>query len=181
MELLENSLVQQIIGDTVPENEGFVVDNDVKAEWALKKIAEERMESQRYINVCREMISDYEDKIRKAMKTLDRKTSYLVLQLNEYFRKVEHRRTKTQETYRLPGGILKLRMQNPEFELDEEKLISFLKNNDMDNYIEIKEIVKWGELKKAVYISGGRIVTEDGQVIEGVTVKERDPVFEIDV
>ncbi|MCX8147446.1 MAG: hypothetical protein N3D84_03195, partial [Candidatus Woesearchaeota archaeon] len=42
-----------------------LIDSDEKAEWALKKIAEEKAEAQKYINVCRAMIIEYEEKIRK--------------------------------------------------------------------------------------------------------------------
>ena len=50
------------------ENDEFIIDNDEKAEWALRKIAEEREEAQHYINVCKSMIAEYEEKYKKKKK-----------------------------------------------------------------------------------------------------------------
>ena len=162
------------------ENDEFIIDNDEKAEWALKKIAEERKEAQRYIDVCRSMILEYEEKIRKEEERLNKKTSYLESKLQEYFLSVKHKSTKTQKVYKLPSGTLKLRYRQPEFKRDEEKLLSWLKENKMLDFIKVKETPNWAELKKNVKISGNRAVAEDGQIVEGVEVIERPPVFEID-
>lgn len=50
----------------------------------------------------------------------------------------------------------------------------------MLDFIKVIETPNWAELKKNVKISGNRAVAEDGQIVEGVEVIERPPVFEID-
>ena len=169
----------QII-DEIVESEEFSIDNDHKAEWALRKIAEETIESQRYANVCDTVIAEYEFKKQKNKEQLDNKTSYLKQKLLEYFNSVEHKKTKTQETYKLPSGTLKLKYQSPECVRDDETLLKWLKESDKNEYVKVKESVDWAELKKIAQINGDKALTGDGEIIEGVTVVERSPKFDIE-
>ena len=50
------------------ENDTFVIDNDHKAEWALRKIAEEEAEAQRIADACQAMIEDYREKQKAAVE-----------------------------------------------------------------------------------------------------------------
>ena len=51
------------------------------------------------------------------------------------------------------------------------------KANELD-YVEVKESPKWEELKKVTKVVSGQVVTEDGEIVEGVEVVERPPVME---
>lgn len=175
------NIIDEAIDDRSSPEEGFVIDNDSKAEWAIKKIAEERAETQRYVDTCQSMVTEYQEKIRKAQESGKNKTAFLESQLNTYFQGVKRKITKTQETYKLPAGTLRLKYQSPEFVRDETQLINWLKNNSMNNLIKVEEKPNWAELKKSVKVSGETVVTEDGQIVEGVKAVERPPVFEVDV
>lgn len=159
----------------------FIIDNDNKAEWALKKISEEKAEMQRYVNICQTMINEYQTKIQQVQEQFKNKTSYLKNQLALYFETIEPKKTKTQESYKLPSGILKKKYPGPEFVRDEEKLIEWLKNSNMNDLIKTKELADWATLKKSIKVSGDKAITEDGEVIEGIEVQERSPVFEIEI
>lgn len=169
----------QVVDETV-EHEGFCVNNDEKAEWALKKIIEETAETQRYINVCQTMINEYQLKIQMAEAQLESKTAFFRSQLNQYFEIVPHSKTKTQETYKLPSGTLKKKFPQPEFVRDDEKLVKWLKEHGCTELVKTKELPDWAELKKKVNVSGQSVVTEDGEIVDGITVQERPPVFEIE-
>jgi hypothetical protein len=164
-----------------PGCEPFRIDNDQKAEWALAKIREEQAEAMRIMNVCKSMILHYEEQMKKAEEGLEKKTAYLKGQLEQYFDSVEKRRTKTQEVYKLPSGTLKRKYPKPEFKRDEDKLLQWLKDRQMSEYIKIKESPDWANLKKMVQIAGDKVVDEDGEIIEGVTIVDRPPVFEVEV
>lgn len=66
----------------------------------------------------------------------------------------------------------------PEFKRDEIKLLGWIQNNKLDEYVETKITPKWGELKKITTIVNGQVVTEDGEIVEGVEVIEKSPVIE---
>ncbi|AEE95312.1 host-nuclease inhibitor Gam family protein [Mahella australiensis] len=174
-----DNIALEIIDEHVEE--GFVIDDDAKAEWALRKIAEERAETQRYINVCQTMINEYQAKIQKAQGELNNSTSYLKSLLAQYFETVPKQKTKTQETYKLPSGALKKKYLAPEFVRDDEKLLAWLKERNMASYIKVKESPDWAGLKKNVHVSGECVADENGEIIDGVKAVERPPVFEVEV
>lgn len=195
MEEINKYIIDSTI-EELEENNDFVIDTDEKAEWAIKKIAEERAETQRYISVCEDAIKTYRDKIEKAKSDLDNKTSYLTHQLRLYMDTVKAKESKTQKTYKLPSGTLKVKYQKPEYKRDEEKLTEFLKKNYTD-YVETIYKPKWAEFKKIVSLNRDPIVDEEsgelidytpyylvdpnGKAVEGVVVIEREPVFEVQI
>jgi len=164
-----------------PNCEPFKIDNDQKAEWALAKIREEQAEAMRIINVCKSMIMHYEEQMKKAEEDLEKKTAYLKSQLEQYFDSVEKRRTKTQEVYKLPSGILRRKYPSPQFNRDDEKLVKWLKDRQMNEYIKVKETADWASLKKTIQVVGNKAVDEDGEIVEGIAVVDRPPVFEVEV
>ena len=164
------------------EQEQFSIDNDVKAEWAIKKIAEERAELQRYINVCETMINEYKAKIEERKQKSENNTSWLESELFRYFNTIEKKKeTKTQVTYELPSGKLLLKKSTTEFVRDDEKLLEYLKNNKQEQYIKVKESIDWTNFKKILSITDDTVIDEDGQVVEGITLQEKQAKFEIEI
>ena len=166
--------------DEITEQEGFTIDNDNKAEWALRKISEERAETQRFVNICNTMISEYQFKAQQAQDKLEQKTSFLIAQLEAYFKTVPKHETKTQATYKLPSGTLKLKKQQPEFSKDEEKLLTWIKAN---GYIQtkVKEMVDWAEFKKLLKFEGENAIDRNGEIVDGIKVVERPDKFEVEI
>ena len=187
---MSDNVALKIIDDAIadlefeqPNCEPFKIDNDQKAEWALAKIREEQAEAQRIMNVCRSMIMHYEQQLKKAEEDLEKKTAYLKSQLEQYFDSVEKRRTKTQEVYKLPSGTLKRKYPGPQFVRDDEALLKWIKANKINAhlYIRVKETPDWANFKKTVKVAGNKVVDENGEVVEGIAVVERPPVFEVEV
>lgn len=156
------------------ESEGFVIDTDSKAEWALKKIAEARSDRDRWV-------AWYQQKIKEITEQTDYDTMNLERMLAEYFAYVPHKKTKTQESYSLPCGKLILKTQNPEFKRDDSTVIEWLKANQYNNFIKVEEKLSWADLKAATAVFEGHIVTEDGEIVPGVEVIERDAKFVVEV
>lgn len=171
----------KLIDEMQEQTESFVIDNDDKAEWALSKIAAEKADCGRLISVCEYKIRQYQSKISLYNAAYENSKTFLQGKLEQYFATVPHGKSKTQETYKLPSGTLKLKIQAPDFVRDEEKLVAWLKQSGKAELIETKETPKWGELKKTVTVLGDKVVTADGGVVDGVTAKERQPVFEVDI
>jgi hypothetical protein len=165
----------------IKDGNEFSINTDLLAEWALGKIAEEKEETQRLSSVCESKIAEYEEKIQQYKKQFETKTSYFRGQLQQYFESVPHKATKTQESYKLPSGTLKLKFQNPEFKQDETIFLKWLKDNDKLDFIETKEKSKWGELKKVCTVSDGKVLTADGEIVEGVEVIEKPSIFEVEI
>ena len=156
------------------EPEGFVIDTDAKAGWALDKIREARADRDRWVKW-------YEDKIAEITAQTDFNTMNLERMLAEYFATVPHKKTKTQESYALPGGKLVLKTQNPEYKRDDKTVIEWLKANGQGQFIKTKEELAWSDLKAATAAFEGHIVTEDGEIVPGIEVIERDAKFVVEV
>ena len=172
--------LQDIINEQV-QVEGFHIDTDTKAEWALSKIKADREDALKYAFACKEMARTYENKAREAMEKVAEKTSYLESMLRVYFDSVPHKATKTQETYKLPGGVLKKKFGTVEFVRDDKVLVDFLKTNNYTDYLEMTYKPKWAELKKDITVSGNLVINESGEVIEGVTAIERPDTFVVEL
>lgn len=155
------------------EDKPFIVDNDDSAEWCIRKI-----------NEANKKIEDwtkwYQEQLEKQKQQCANEIAYFEGLLAQYFQTVPHKETKTQESYKLPSGTLKLKYPQPEFKRDDEKLINWLKYNQQNNFIKVYETPDWAELKKVVTVQGNCVVDSDGVIVEGITVEERDPVFEVE-
>jgi len=156
------------------ENDSFVIDTDAKAEWALQKIREARADRDRFVKW-------YTDKIKEIKEQCDFNTMNLERMLKEYFDSVPHRETKTQSIYDLPSGKLFVKNQNQEYKHDDKTVIDWLKKNGGNQFIEVEESLKWGDLKKAGAVVGGKMFDENGEEIPGIEVINKDPVFCVEV
>lgn len=173
---------EDVTGDPEAEAEArknmddyFRIDNDQKAEWALNKIRECDAELQKWVDF-------YQSKIDSYKKYCEIRRGFFEHLLSQYFQTVPKKETKTQSSYSLPSGKLVLKRQGPEFEKDEGTVLDWLdKQPDGKNYIKIKETLDWSGLKKVLTIAGGRMVTEDGEIVPGITVTERPDVFKVEV
>ena len=166
---------------TFDQEEKFVVDNDKKAEWALRKIKEKKADMERYMSVCDEMIAEYEAKKKDAQERYEQETAYFKTQLAQYFETVDKRKTKTQEVYELPGGTLRKKYLAPQYKRNNKKLVEWLKESGKRDLIKVSESADWANLKKSITVKDGMVITEDGEIVEGVEVIERPPIFEVEV
>ena len=165
------------------EPEWFVIDTDAKAGWALQKIKEARADRDAWV-------AWYQQKIKEITEQTDFNTMNLERMLAEYFATVPHKKTKTQESYSLPGGKLVMKLQNPEYKKDEKAAVAWLKENGFGQFVKVKEELSWADLKAASESVDGKIVcgekvTEDGEIIplvvDGIEVIDRPAKFVVEV
>lgn len=157
-----------------PIEEGFVIDTDAKAEWALKKIKEARED-------CERWVAWYKEQIKKMEEQTAFNTMNLEHMLAAYFQTVPHKSTKTQESYALPGGKLVLKKQNAEYKRDDKAVIEWLKANGGEQFVNITEGLDWAGLKAKSAVVGGKLFDENGEEIPGVEVIEREAKFVVEV
>ena len=94
---------------------------------------------------------------------------------------VPHKRTKTQESYQLPGGKLVRKQQAPEYLRDEAALLPWLKQNAPE-LVKVTETPDWATLRKRLIIApdGETVATEDGEIVPGVKAVQRPEVFRVE-
>lgn len=176
---MEN-LEKQLIGEV--EKETFKVDSDQKADWVIRKIKSEEEDLNRLVNCAEAIINEYKQKIEDYKTKFKNKTSHFYFLLQEYFKTVKPKETKTQKKYTLPSGDLVLKKSSIKFIRDDDKFTKWLKENNYEGYIKTIEKAEWGDFKKALKVvyKDGNIITEDGEVVEGVVGEETEEEFVIE-
>lgn len=134
---------------------GFVIDNDQKALWAMRKITAAKAEAKRWADY-------YKEQADKAKREAEGTEAYFAGHLAEYFRTLPHKVTKTQESYQLPDGM-KLYTTNAKQDIahDDAVLLEWAKNNAPE-LVKVSYSLRWDELKK-------RLITQDGTFIDKET------------
>lgn len=165
-----------------PEDEAkvFAITDDNTADWALKKISEERKELERLKAIAEQQIEEIQLKVKHLEESTERKTSFLKGCLAQYFETVPHKATKTQETYKLLSGSLVFKLPAQKMVKDDEKLLEYFKQNNMSEYIKTKETPAWAEFKKNLSIVDDKVIDmSTGEVVEVVKVEETAGSFDV--
>ena len=168
--------------DIGSEDMRFVIDNDVKADWALRKIAEDKQEFDRIRELADGQIEKIEEQKAASERRYNYRTAYLRSLLCQYFAQVPHRATKTQETYQLLSGKLVLKLSRPKPVYREDELLQYLKDNGLDDYVKTEEKAKWGEFKKLIDTSDNKAVMKDtGEIIDCIRFEQTPEEFKVEV
>ena len=154
--------------------ERFTIQDDRSAEWALQKIREAKAEEERWK-------SFYAEQIEKVERQTGDTVAYLSALLESWFATVPHKTTKTQESYQLPGGKLVRKAQPPAYEKDPEALLAWAESSCPDA-VKVKKEAAWEVVKGRIACAGpdgAAIDGETGEVIPGVKIVQREPVFQV--
>lgn len=163
------------------ERPPFRITDDRCADWAVRKIMEERVEYERLKALADEQIAAINEKVDAARRRMENGTAYLTSCLADFFNTVPHKTTKTQEKYRLLSGTLVLKKGGIKAKTDDGKLVPWLRANGYDDLVKVEESAKWGELKKLLAYTGEiATIAETGEIVEGVTAYEAPDTFTVD-
>lgn len=160
--------------------ETFIIDNDSKAEWAIKKIKEAQDEHDRILA----LITEEEQKLAlrkdQIAKKLESDTSYLKYLLNNYMQTVTCKESKTQKTYQLLSGKLVYKYGGTEWVKDDDAMLAWAKK-DMPELVKVKESVDWAALKKTISVTdNGEVITETtGEVLDFIHPEKKPDSMDI--
>lgn len=158
------------------------ITDDGCADWACRKIAEEKAELDRIRELADAQIQKIEEKVAAAERRFQNGTRFLTGKLAEYFETVPHKTTKTKASYRLLSGTLTRKFGGTTMKQNDEKLVQFFKDSGQLEFIKTEEKPRWGDFKKRLEIIGGSVVDkETGEIVEGVTVETKPDTFTVDV
>ena len=170
--------LEQVDLGTVEQGERapFRITDDRCADWAIRKIAEERSE----YNRLKELAD--QQKVEAARRRMENGTAFLTSCLADFFNTVPHKTTKTTEKYRLLSGTLTLKKGTVKATVDDSKLVPWLRENGYGDLVKVEESAKWGELKKLLAYTGEiATIQSTGEIVEGVTAYETPATFTVDI
>ena len=181
LEGMDDALWTQDEAEDAPRPAWRITD-DGCADWACRKIAEEKAELDRIRELADAQIQKIEDKVAAAERRFQNGTRFLTGKLAEYFETVPHKTTKTKASYRLLPGTLTRKFGGTTMKQDDEKLVQFLKDSGQLEFIKTEEKPRWGDFKKRLEIIGGSVVDkETGEIVEAVQIIEKPDTFTVDV
>ena len=170
---------ERYIAELMEESGEFRITDDLMADWAVEKINAARTERDRLVSLVQGKIEQLQEKRQLYIVNFEENTSYLRAKLMEYFSTVKTQDTKTMKKYKLVSGTLILKKQQPMYERDEGALLAWAETTAPE-LVKVKKEVSWADLKKQADVSGDKLLL-DGEIIPGVTVVEREDVFEVQV
>lgn len=160
------------------QKERFKITDIDSANWAFRKlraITEKENEIKRLMNKEIQRIKDWGE---SELKTLKNSTGFFEGLLTEYY--VVEKEKDPKFRISTPYGKVSSRKQQPKWNYEDDKVLEWLKENDAE-LIRIKEEINKTELKEKYNSINGQVVTEDGEIVEGVTVEERPDTITIKV
>ena len=170
--------VREIIEEELEEQEPDVlVLDDASAVMMVERIREANDEYER-------MEAWYKQQLKRMKEKRDSVVSWAEGCLKGYFEMVPHHKTKTQQSYDLPGAQMVLKDQEASYETDDDVLIPWLKKNGLAEFVQVKESSRWGDLKKKIKIddeNGVAMLPTTGEVIPGIKVTAREQKFTVRV
>jgi len=170
---LENVLLEAFEEPQQPEErERFRLTDENMANWALRKVAKARAEYEEAAKVAEAEIKRIDDWLNGRKRDLEHAEEFFGGLLTAYYLP-QHMQNPRQKTFKLPAGQVQIRAQQPDYVRDEARLIAWLKGNDMAGYVEIVEKLRWGDLKKQLKQLGDKMLSPDGEVVDGILVVDR--------
>lgn len=155
---------------------GFRIENLDQAEWAMRKI---RRAAQR--------INDIDELVRRKVEQLeawaDREKRHEQGTIDSmqgllYPFVLQETAGKRRKSISLPSGVAGFRSKAVKYEYDVGELLDWIRNHD-NRFLEIKEVVVWGDLKKSLQVTheGSVIVSDTGEVIGCIRAQDDGDSF----
>ena len=158
-------------------DERFIVDDDQKANWALRKISELQKEVERNTKLAEQEI----DKIKQWETTQNKQIGDSILYfeglLNEYA--IKQREIDPEfKSMSLPNGRFGFRKQQPKWEYNDEKVLSYLEQAGMNDLIRTTRVPNKAEIRKIFEVVDDKVINkETGEVVEGIEIEQREEKF----
>ena len=159
------------------EDEGFRITNDAEAAWAvgvIKKCQDKLKQKQAIAELQHKQIDNW---LKQQTLSLEGSITRLSEMLRPFaMKELEGMKPRT---YKVDNGSRSFRKGSVAYDRDDAKLLAFVKENASD-YIVTTEKVNWAEYKKTLKpVADGKLITADGEIVEGVTYTQGDDVFTV--
>ena len=169
------------LAEDVEEDGTLLVKNNSDADFYLRQINKlkgQKEEINKFVDQELErQMRLYQQYREDRMRPLDNQIAFYEEALRT-FAMNEYAETN-KKTIKLPNGTLSIRKQPPKYIYSDEQVLSFLKENNLNDYIRVKEEVNKKDLKKAAKITNNNQMMIDGKEVPGVVVVPQDDKFEV--
>ncbi len=159
------------------ETQGWIIDDDVNAGWALRQYSLLDAELERKKNLAKEEQERIKAWLDQEQEKIEKKQALLSQSLSGYLYQL--RRDDPKAKIDTPFGTVTTRKTPAKWTYDDETVIKFLHDAEMNEFIRVKEEVEKTPLKKALKVVDGKAYTEAGEEVEGITVTDQGEALSI--
>lgn len=149
-----------------PEKQTFVIDDDNKANWAFRKLAEVKHE----LDIKAQQKAGFDEQTKEwyesETKSLKESQDYFEQLIEQY------RQTQPDGKVKVPAGYTSLRHAK-QYQREPSKLLPFVEKNYPDL---LKKDIKWADFKKQLTDYDGVAIDQNGEKVPGITVIEKESV-----
>ena len=171
--------LNEFIDNQVAPEDGFKVNDESKANWALRKIKELQEEKEKNIAFAEKEISNIDLWLSQENEKAQRDIDYFQGLLSAYALEKRDEDPKF-KSLKLPNGSIRFKKQQPAFKYDNAALLDYLKKSEETDLIRIKEEPNKSAIKKLFIVQDDSLINPNtGEIVEGVTIEKRDDKFEV--
>lgn len=153
------------------ERQQFKITDLASLTWAMRKLKAIEQKKEEVNAVADQEIEHIEQYRKSELNKLAGSEEFFKSLIHEYAirKRTEDPMFKSQKT---PYGSIGFRKQQPKWHYDDNKIISYLKQNGLDGFLRIKEELDKKEIKNTFRVAeDGRVIDPNGQVVEGIKIE----------
>lgn len=157
----------------------FMVDDDKKAGWALRQYKLLESELARKKELVKDEIERLKSWLDIEQEKIEKRKAFLSQHLDAYLYQLRLDNPKAKID--TPYGTVTTRKSPAKFIYEDDKVLKFLHDADMTDFIRTKEEIDKTPLKKVLTVQDGKAYTEAGEEVDGITVEDSNEVLSIKV
>lgn len=163
------------------ENNNFSITSDEQANFFLRRLEEISSEKDKINNTCNNEIERFTARVNnfraKEILSLENTERYFCTLLESYARlQLEGSKKKS---IKLPFGTMSFKKSPTKIVYDDEILMKFIKEHNLNDFIRIKEEINKKDLKSQLTIKDDGTVVLDDKVVEGVSTMPGETTFSV--
>jgi phage host-nuclease inhibitor protein Gam len=165
------------------EEQGIVIRNNTDADFYIKlinKLRQDKEELNAFIDAELErQVQLYERFREERNRPIDHQIAFYEEALRTYT--MNELADSNRKSIKLPNGTLAVRKQQPVYNYDEEAVMEFLKENELEQYITTKttESLNKKDIKKDFMVNNNNQLVINNQIVPGTSVEFREDKFEV--
>ncbi|NBI05790.1 host-nuclease inhibitor Gam family protein [Senegalia massiliensis] len=151
--------------EEIEQKEDFEMENINSANWALRKMQAIKIKEREVKALMNEEITRIKDWGNSELKSLEDSNNFFEGLLMKYY--VEQKKIDPKFKISTPYGKVSSRKQQPKWIYNDEKAIESLKENNVKEFIRVKEELDKVNLKKEVQVLNN-VFIENGEINENI-------------
>lgn len=162
-------------------DESFKIDDEQKANWALRKIKQHQEQIKENNALAQAEIDKIEAWNQQENDKAQQSIDYFQGLLAKYAMDKREQDPKF-KSLKLPNGNIGFRKKPKKWNYQDDILLETLKQNQLTDFIRVKEQPDKSQIKKAFEVVGDKVINpETGEVLEGITVEDQEEDFSVKV